>query len=289
VEELLRIEEGNFVYLFENPIEQIVTIELPLSRFLIHVPRVRITPGAPVKQFVTALMTDRQKILREGLIAGWPICLGYIPIGLALGVVAQKAGLRPLEVGLMSLLVFAGSAQFIALSMLVSGAGPLSIIVTTFVVNLRHLLMSASLAVHLRGVHKSLLSLFAYGVTDESFAVNMTRFRSGGWGWQQALTVNTISNLTWIAGTMIGCYAGELIPAGAFGIDYALTAMFICLLIFQIRSLFHIFAAVISGVLAVILSLGMKGNLYVVMASVIAATVCLFIQRRKATSQEGHE
>jgi 4-azaleucine resistance transporter AzlC len=235
------------------------------------------------------MMTDLQKILREGLIAGWPICLGYIPLGLALGVLAQKAGLWPIDVGLMSLLVFAGSAQFIALSMLVSAAGPLSIIVMTFVINLRHLLLSASLAVYLRGVPKRFLPLFAYGVTDESFAVNMTRFRLGEWGWQQALTVNTMANLTWIASTMIGCYAGELIPTGAFGIDYALTAMFICLLIFQIRSPFHIFAAVISGVLAVILSLGMESNLYVVIASVIAATVCLLIQRRKATSPESHE
>lgn len=231
-------------------------------------------------------MTALRKILREGLIAGWPICLGYIPLGLALGVLAQKAGLWPLDVGLMSLLVFAGSAQFIALSMLVSGAGPLSIIIMTFVVNLRHLLFSAALAPHLREVRKSLLPLFAYGVTDESFAINMHRFRCQEWGWQQALTVNTIANLTWIASTMIGCYAGEFIPSGAFGIDYALTSMFICLLIFQIQNLLHIFAAVISGVLAVLLSLGMSSGLYVVMASVIAATVCLFLQQRKATSQE---
>lgn len=234
-------------------------------------------------------MTDLRKILREGLIAGWPICLGYIPLGLALGMLAQKAGLWPLDVGLMSLLVFAGSAQFIALSMLASGADNLSIIIMTFVVNLRHLLLSASLAVHLRKVHKRLLSLFAYGVTDESFAINMTRFRCGEWGWQQALTVNTIANITWITSTIIGCYAGELIPAGAFGIDYALTAMFICLLIFQIRNLFHVFAAVLSGVLAVILSLEMKSSLYIVMASVITATVCLFIQRMKDKSQERPE
>jgi 4-azaleucine resistance transporter AzlC len=225
---------------------------------------------------------ERKKILREGIIAGWPICLGYIPIGLALGVLAQKAGLRPLDVGLMSLFVFAGSAQFIAVSMLSAGAGTLSIIVTTFVVNLRHLLMSASLSVYLRGLPKRLLALFAYGVTDESFAVNMTRFRSGEWAWPQALTVNTISNLTWIAATIIGCYGGALIPAGAFGIDYALTAMFICLLIFQLRSLLHVLAAVIAGIVAVVLSCTMKGNLYIVTASIVAATVCLFIAQKKA-------
>ena len=78
----------------------------------------------------------------QGLMAAWPICLGYIPIGLAFGVLAQKAGLSVLEIGSMSIFVFAGSSQFIAVSMLSTGAGAASIIVTTFMVNLRHLLMS---------------------------------------------------------------------------------------------------------------------------------------------------
>ena len=213
--------------------------------------------------------------IRPGLAAAWPICLGYIPIGAALGVLAQKAGLHPLDVGVMSLLVFAGSAQFIGISMLSAGAGPLAVIMTTFVVNLRHLLMSAALAVHLRGLPKGILALYAYGVTDESFAVNMTRFRTRSWDWRRALVVNTVSNLTWIAATIIGCYAGELIPAGAFGIGYALTAMFICLLIMQTRTRLHILAAAVAGLLAVGLSLLMEGNLYVVIASLVAATVCL--------------
>jgi predicted branched-subunit amino acid permease len=60
-------------------------------------------------------------IFKQGLKAGWPICLGYFPIGLAFGVLAQQAGLHPIEIGLMSLLVFAGSSQFIAVSMLSGG------------------------------------------------------------------------------------------------------------------------------------------------------------------------
>lgn len=207
---------------------------------------------------------------------------------MALGVLAQKAGLHPMEVGLMSLLVFAGSAQFIGISMLSAGAGPLSIILTTFIVNLRHLLMSAALAVYLKRLPKVLLAFYAYGVTDESFAVNLSRFREGTWDWRQALTVNTVSNLAWIASTILGCYAGELIPAGALGIDYALTAMFICLLIFQLRSRRHIAAASIAGVLAVALSLQMGGNLYVVIASVAAAGICLFLPGSKsAAGREG--
>lgn len=107
--------------------------------------------------------TGNTSILKDGLRAAWPICLGYVPIGLAFGVLAQKAGLSPLAVGVMSALVFAGSAQFIAVAMLGAGAGIASIIATTFAVNLRHLLMSSALSVYLRGIRKRWLTLFASG------------------------------------------------------------------------------------------------------------------------------
>ena len=161
-----------------------------------------------------------QHWFRKGAAAAWPICLGYLPVGLACGALAQQAGLPFWAVGLMSILVFAGSAQFIAISMLAAGASPISIILTTFIVNLRHTLMSSTLAVYLQGVNRWFLSLFAYGVTDESFAVNMTRFRTGEWNRWQALTVNHLSNSAWVAATTCGALVGQLIPERALGMDY---------------------------------------------------------------------
>ena len=131
--------------------------------------------------------------LKEGMAAAWPICLGYVPIGLAFGVLAHNAGLAPWEIGLMSLFVYAGSSQFIAVSMISSGSAVVPIIMTTFIVNLRHLLMSSSLAVYLQGLGVGRLSLYAYGVTDESFALNMARFRDGDWDWRKALALNHTS------------------------------------------------------------------------------------------------
>jgi 4-azaleucine resistance transporter AzlC len=219
-------------------------------------------------------------IAKEGIKAGWPICLGYFPIGLAFGVLAQKAGLHPLEVVLMSLLVFAGSSQFIAVSMLSGGATILSIVVTTFVINLRHLLMSSSLAVYLRPVNRSWTALFAYGVTDESFAVNLTKFRDSTWDWRQAMVVNHTANVAWIGSSILGAYSGQFIPAGAFGIDYALIAMFLCLLVFQLRGRLYAVTAIIAGVLAVLLALLVPGNSYIVLASIFAATIGVICRRK---------
>jgi 4-azaleucine resistance transporter AzlC len=222
----------------------------------------------------------RSITLKEGLNAGWPICLGYLPIGMAFGVLAQKAGLTPLQIGLMSILVFAGSSQFIAVSMLTGGASATAIITTTFIVNLRHMLMSSALAVYLRSAHRGLLALYAYGVTDESFAVNLPRFNAGTWSLPRALVVNHAANLTWFISTVAGGIGGRFIPEGALGIDYALIAMFICLLIYQIRKWIHLLTAVLAGIIAVGLALMMPGNTYIVIASIAAATVGVIIQRK---------
>jgi 4-azaleucine resistance transporter AzlC len=234
-------------------------------------------------------ITENQ--VKEGLKAAWPICLGYLPIGMALGIVAQKAGLQPWEIGLMSILVFAGSSQFIAVSMLNSGAAVLSIVVTTFIVNLRHTLMSSSLAIYLQGTHPAFLSFFSYGVTDESFAVNLTRFRGGHWHRYQALIVNQVSNATWIGSTILGAHGGQFIPPGAFGIDYALIAMFLCLLVFQLRGRIYVITAIVSGGLAVFFSLLIPGNLYVILASLMATTIGFGLRRhvsRKGSYSEPH-
>ncbi len=235
----------------------------------------------PVSPATNGDITLKQ-ILTEGAGAAWPICLGYFPLGLALGVLAEKAGLHPLQIGLMSVLVFAGSAQFIAVSMLTSGAAMMSIIITTFLVNLRHVLMSSSLAVYLRGTNPWFLTLYSYGVTDESFAVNLARFREGPWHRYQALMVNHVSNAAWVIATVLGGYGGQFIPAGALGIDYALVAMFLCLLVFQLRGRVYAVTAVAAGTLALGLSLVIKGNAYVIIASILAASLGFVLKRRQA-------
>ena len=222
---------------------------------------------------------------KDGATGAWPICLGYVPIGLAFGVLAQKAGLSPLATGLMSVLVFAGSAQFIAVSMIDAGASAISITLTTLVVNLRHFLMSSALAVPLRGTSAKKLTLFSYGVTDESFAVNMNRFNTGDWDVNRSLVVNHVANGVWVVSTVAGGFTGRFIPDGAFGMDYALIAMFICLLVFQIRGGLYVLTAVVSGIVAVGLSLVIPGNLHVVLASIFAATAGVFIKKKLAGGQ----
>jgi 4-azaleucine resistance transporter AzlC len=224
--------------------------------------------------------------------AAWPLCLGYVPIGLAFGVLAQKAGLGTPAVMLMSAVVFAGSSQFIAVSMMAANAGALSIVFTTFMVNLRHLLMSSALSLYVRREGRLKRTLMSYGITDESFALHATRFPLGEWDIEHAIAANQLLNLVWILSTTAGSMAGQFIPAGAMGIDFALNAMFICLLVFQLQGMFHWITAGIAAGMSTLLCIVLPGNLYVVIAAVIAAALGAYCNNRfgkgKARINERH-
>ena len=193
---------------------------------------------------------------------------------------AQQAGLPWWAVAMMSVLVFAGSAQFICVAMLVAKASIPAIILTTFVVNLRHALMSSALAVYLPGINRRFLALLAYGLTDESFAVNLTRFRAGSWDRWRALIVNHLANSVWILATISGALVGQFVPPGAFGIDYALTGMFLCLLVYQLQGRIYVLTALLAATISVAWFLLIPGDSYIVGASISAATIGYFIKRR---------
>jgi 4-azaleucine resistance transporter AzlC len=215
---------------------------------------------------------------QRGLTQVLPIVLGYIPIGFAYGVLAQEAGLSPRNTVLMSLLVYAGASQFIATGLFAIGMSPLSIVLTTFVTNLRHLLMSASLAPHVRHWRKPLLAAFAYQVTDETFAVHAARFVSAPAlapvGKAEVFCVNLVAQAAWVFGGWLGIAGGQVIPdPRPWGLDYALSAMFIALLVLQIRDRIQVGVALLAGAAAVGLTLIGLDQWAIVLATVIGATV----------------
>lgn len=237
-----------------------------------------------MKFFLKKIETKKNwppSLFLRSLFAVWPICFGYIPLGLAMGVLGQKAGLTPLNVMFMSLFVFAGSGQFIAVSMVASGASISSIIMTTFMINLRHLLMSSSLAIHFKGDSRKKITLLSYGIVDETFAVNMDKLRNEDWPIENAIIVNFAAFFAWVLSTSLGCYFGKFIPKNGFGLDYALTAMFISLLIFQLNGSIYYVAAIISGSVAVVSSLFIPGNSYIIIASLTAATIGVIMKKRE--------
>ncbi len=168
----------------------------------------------------------------HGLKKGSPIALGYIPIAIAFGILARSAEITPHAIILMSALVFAGASQFIAVNLLLSGVGPWQIIITTFIVNSRHFLMSSYLAQRLSDkIPAKLMPIISFGVTDETFSLaSLTASRDLTTGFISGL--NLIAYLAWVSGTALGVFIEQGLPKivqSSLGI--ALYAMFIGLLI----------------------------------------------------------
>lgn len=202
-----------------------------------------------------------------------PVVLGYLPIGFAFGILARKAGISTANTLAMSLLVYAGSAQLIAVGLFASGASPFSVILTTFVVNLRHLLMSAALSPYLRSWKKPLIAVFAFELTDETFGLHSVRFPLEGAQPGEAIPVNIISQASWVTGTLLGVAAGNLVAdVTPFGLDYALIAMFVALLVFQIKGKNTLSVAVLSGLLSTAFLLAGVSQWNVILATLVGAT-----------------
>jgi 4-azaleucine resistance transporter AzlC len=218
--------------------------------------------------------------IRKGVGYAAPIAFGYVPIGFAYGVLAMKVGLSASNTMLMSLVVFAGSAQFIAVGLLSSGAAVLSVVMTTFVVNLRHLLMAAALSPDVRTWPRRLLALFAFQLTDETFAVHCARFSSGDRAPGTSFTINLVAQCSWVLGTGLGVFASGLISdIRPWGLDFALPAMFIALLLGQIRTRVHLLVACAAGAISLVAVLLGRDQMNVILATMSAATLGTVVER----------
>jgi 4-azaleucine resistance transporter AzlC len=151
-----------------------------------------------------------------------PIAIGYLALGIACGILAQQAGLTPLEALGMSVLVFAGSGQFIGIAMMAQGAALVSIGLTIFIVNLRHLLFSSTLMNFFNGRSKNFLIGYAHGITDETFAVNLNAFETETdprWTCEEALGLNITSCAVWSLSNALGRLSQPAYRAGLLSAD----------------------------------------------------------------------
>jgi 4-azaleucine resistance transporter AzlC len=215
----------------------------------------------------------------RGVAIAAPIVVGYLPIGFAFGVLADKAGLSHSNTMLLSLLVYAGSSQLIAVGLFEAQVPALSIILTTFIVNLRHLLMSAALSSYVRGWRRSEIVAFAYQLTDETFAIHSMRFTSNERSKVEVFGVNMTAQAGWLLGTWLGIVAGQFVAdVEPLALDYALPAMFLALLVLQIKDQIHVFVALLSGVLSVALFLMGVDQWNVILATFMGATFGVIIE-----------
>jgi len=217
---------------------------------------------------------------RKGMKAAFPIVLGYLPVGMAFGVLARNAGLTTLEAGSMSVLVYAGASQFIAVEMISKGMVWFPIVLTTFFINLRHLLMSSALSLYFNGNRIQTLGLLSAQLTDESFAVAMSNTSKienrPGYLFGLQLT----SHVAWVLGSVGGALFGGLIDHQSYGIPFALPALFICLLLLQIRRVHHFYIMVVAGIFSLFFKWALPGNWYIILTALLASGIGMAVETK---------
>ncbi len=222
--------------------------------------------------------------LRAGYLAMLPLWLGAAPFGVIYAVSALAAGLTPVQTLAMSLLVFAGASQFTAVGLIAAGAGPLAISLTTLIINARHLLMTTSLAPHLRGVGPWRRLLLAAQLTDESYAVGIGRYLEGRGSAAFQIGCNLSLYTCWPLSTIAGIALGQAIPdPAAYGLDLVFPLTFIGLLVPLLRQPDNRPGAAIAAALTVIGALLLPGSWYVLLAGAGASALgALALSRRRA-------
>lgn len=218
-----------------------------------------------------------------GLVRAVPVMLGYVTVGFAYGVLAQNAGLSIFNGVLMSLIVYAGSAQLIGAGMFAMAAHPLSIILTTFIVNLRHLLMSAAIAPRLRDTKTAWsrleITLFGLELTDETFALHSSTFARETPSKTSLFVSNAAAQVSWIIGSALGMVAGSLIgDIRPFGLDFVLSAMFIALIFMQLQNHRQLLIAALAGFISMSFLAGGLTQWNVILATVIAAAIGVLLE-----------
>lgn len=219
-------------------------------------------------------MRSRKAEFWGGVRAQLPILLGTSPFGMIYGILAIDAGL-PVEVALgMSMIVFAGSSQFIAAQLFASGTPGVIIVLTTFVVNLRHMLYSASLAPYVKHLAAAWKYTLAFLLTDEAYAVSITHYERSS----APPARNTLKHwytfgagltlwVSWQISTAAGLLLGTSVPQG-WALDFTLPLTFIALLMPVLKDRPMILAALVAGITALAAS-ALPYNLGLILAVLV--------------------
>lgn len=229
----------------------------------------------------------QNKELIQGTRDSIPIILGYLPLGFAFGVLANGEGMTVLQATLMSVLCFTGAGQYIAIGIMNAGGAVVTIITANFLVNIRYTLFSTALVPHLKkNIPTRIAALLSYGITDETYAVAINRYKNHEATTAYMAGLNLSSHLGWILSTLLGALCGTLITnTDKIGLGFALPAMYTCLLVLvtnrKSEGVVAITAALLCLLIGYLIPSSMLNLSNIIIATLMAATLGVFIHDRK--------
>ena len=218
-------------------------------------------------------------LLRRAFVATLPVMAGYVVLGTGFGILFQSKGYGILWAMAMSLFVYAGSMQYLAVDLLTGGVGLVAAAVTTLMVNARHLFYGISMIGKYQnmGPYKPYL---IFGLTDETYSLNCNDLPEDIHNAPRYYFLVTILNQSyWVLGTALGSLLGQIIPFSTEGIDFSLTALFITVFVEQWKSTKDHVPAII-GLAASVVCLMIFGTGNFLIPTMILITLCLTLYRQ---------
>lgn len=213
----------------------------------------------------------------------FPVAVSIASYGVVWGVLAGQAGLSPLEVVLMSGIVYAGSSQFVAITVWSPMGLPIaSIVVATAIINLRMLLMTATLRPLFEGVPrwKALLSMFL--VSDEVWAMTMAQAGKSHSGPAFMLGCGTLAWIAWVGSTLTGRLAGAVIDNPmTYGLDFAFTATFLALLFSMWKGASSLVPWLAGGLIAILVAQFVPGTWYIIAGGLGGSLIGAILEQRR--------
>lgn len=226
-----------------------------------------------------------KKALKTVFLDTIPVMTGYLFLGISFGILLNEAGYGVVWAFCMALFMYAGSAQFLAVSLLASHASILSSAIAIFLLNARHIFYGISLIDAYKGTGKKKPYLI-FSLTDETYSlVTQNQPPEGMTRHNYCFLVSVLDHIYWIVGCVIGSVAGNILPISFEGIDFVLTALFVTLFVEQWLSNKNHLPAII-GVVSTVLCLVLFGKDIFLIPSMILIAVLLTTTRKTGKRKE---
>jgi len=231
-------------------------------------------------------MSEQAKQFWAGVRAVFPLLVGVFPFGMIYGALALNAGLSKSASQMMSFIVFAGSAQLIKTQLVQDAAPGLVIVLTIAIVNLRHVLYSASLAPYLASVSMRWKMLLSYLLTDEAYAPSVVHYEEKGmtpFGYWFLFGTGLALWTTWQVSTALGIFLGTAIPE-SWSLDFALPLTFIAMVVPVLKNCPAVAAALSAGIVA-LLAYSLPYKLGLIFAALVGIAVGTYLEGRRSPQE----
>lgn len=231
-----------------------------------------------------------QQKSKKTIVFAWkqtiPVMLGYIFLGIAFGLLIQNAGYNALWAFLISVVVYAGSMQFVLVTLLTSGAGLLSAALMTLFINGRHIFYGLSFVEKYKKMGK-VYPYLVFSLTDETYSVLCgTKIPEGMEEKKVYFWISFLDQCYWVAGSVIGALAGSYITFDSTGIDFSMTALFIVIVVEQWQETKSHFPALLGAVCGILWLVVLGPDRFILPALCSCVVILLLVRRRIPCTEE---